>query len=78
MKNPLDTVKKWFILSFLVLALPGITLLGQEGDGGGGGSAAEAAVTSGGASTPAAAASGSTESNPVVNIGSSRPGISKC
>ena len=68
MKNPLDTVKKWFILSFLVLALPGITLLGQEGDGGGGGSAAEAAVTSGGASTPAAAASGSTESNPVVTL----------
>ena len=68
MKNPLDTVKKWFIPSLLVLALPGITLLGQEEAGGGGGSAAEAAVTSGGASTPAAAASGSTESNPVVTL----------
>ncbi|MBT6851609.1 MAG: hypothetical protein HOA16_10485, partial [Opitutae bacterium] len=67
MKNPLDTVKKWFILTFLVLALPGTTLMAQEGDGGGG-SAAEAAVTSGGASTPAAAASGSTESNPVVTL----------
>jgi hypothetical protein len=68
MKNTLDTVKKWFIHSFWVLALPGITLLGQEEGGAGGGSAAEAAVTSGGASTPAAAASGSTESNPVVTL----------
>jgi hypothetical protein len=81
MKNPLDTVKKWFILSFLALALPGITLLGQEeggdagggedaggGDAGGGGSAAEAAVTSGGTAQPAAAASGSVESNPVVTM----------
>jgi len=68
MKNPLDTVKKWFILTYFVLALPGTTLMAQEGEGGGGGSAAEAAVTSGGASTPAAAASGSTESNPVVTL----------
>ncbi|MBT5910332.1 MAG: hypothetical protein HOH25_11060, partial [Opitutae bacterium] len=80
MKNPLDTVKKWFILSFLALALPGITLMAQEGDGGGGddagggdaggggGSAAEAAVTSGGSAQPAAAASGSVESNPVVTL----------
>jgi len=66
MKNPLYTVKKWFILSFFAIALPGITLLGQE-DGGGGG-AAEAAVTSGGTSKPAAAASGTTESNPVVTM----------
>jgi hypothetical protein len=80
MNNSLDTVKKWFIHSFLVLALPGITLLGQEGDdagggddaaggdAGGGGSAAEAAVTSGGSAQPAAAASGSVESNPVVTL----------
>jgi hypothetical protein len=81
MKNTLDTVKKWFIHSFWVLALPGITLLGQEegddagggddaagGDAGGGGSAAEAAVTSGGSAQPAAAASGSIESNPVVTL----------
>ena len=66
MKNPLYTVKKWFILSFFAIALSGITLLGQE-DGGGGG-AAEAAVTSGGTSKPAAAASGTTESNPVVTM----------
>jgi hypothetical protein len=75
MKNPLNTVKKWFILSFLVLALPGITLLGQEeeeegGDDGGGdgGSAAEAAVTTGGTSQPASAVSGAIESNPIAAL----------
>jgi hypothetical protein len=69
MKNQQDIVKKLITIPFLAIAMPGISLLGQEGgDAGGGGDAAAAAVTSGGASKPAAAASGSNESNPVVTM----------
>ena len=65
MKNFQDIMKKWTIVSFL-LVIPSLPLFGQEEGGGGG--AAEAAVTSGGTSKPAAAASGTTESNPVVTM----------
>ena len=66
MKDLNENMKKWVILSFLLLT-PSLFLFGQEESGGGSG-AAEAAVTSGGTSKPAAAASGTTESNPVVTM----------